>query len=78
MPYYENGFKGAGASEQILRDQFVKLRILLGEEFFNKNINPDLNTTVGFIFMKEMTQLNFLEKANYVSNLFNLVKSLRN
>nr|MDA3929578.1 glucosamine-6-phosphate isomerase [Prolixibacteraceae bacterium] len=55
FPSYEFDGTFSKLSQNIWVEQFKKVQLILGKEFFYENLSPKMRTTHGMIFHKEMT-----------------------
>lgn len=60
-PFYDGDF--SALTNVIQREQFQDLKILLGEEYFTKNANPELKSAAGFVFLNQMAINDFYRRA---------------
>jgi len=60
-PFFEGDFSALSA--KIQREQYATLNTLLGEEYFTKNLIPEIRNAVGFIYMNRMTLDQFFQRA---------------
>jgi glucosamine-6-phosphate deaminase len=60
-PLYEGDF--ASLTIKIQQDQKARLMLLLGEEYFANHPSKEMREAVGFIYMKEMSVAEFIDRA---------------
>jgi glucosamine-6-phosphate deaminase len=60
-PLYEGDF--ASLTMKIQKDQKSQLMLLLGKEYFDKHPSEELRNSIGFIYMKEMSVTEFINRA---------------
>lgn len=50
-------------SQIIWVEQFKKVQLVMGKDYFYEHVNPQMRTTHGIVFHKEMELNEFLENA---------------
>jgi len=62
----------SGLSEQIQRDQYEQIKILLGEKYFSEHSDPRIRNATGFVFIQEMTTEEFFQHAQELKSRIEL------
>ena len=63
FPSYEYDGPFSGLARKIMVEQYSKIKVCLGRDFFYSNEIPRLRATRGIVFIKEMSPEEFFEKA---------------
>lgn len=62
FPSYELDGPFSRLAQKIQAEQFQMLKICLGADYFNTNVHPRLRGCHGFVFIKKMTVVDFIEQ----------------